>query len=34
MIYEETMKPTLEDFGKDGNITEKAVLRMLENNGR
>ena len=31
MIYEETMKPTLEDFGRDGNITEKAVLRMLEN---
>lgn len=31
MIYEEMMKPTLEDFGRDGNITEKAVLRMLEN---
>ena len=31
MIYEEQMKPTLEDFGKDGRITEKAVLRMLEN---
>lgn len=31
MIYEERMKPTLEDFGRDGCITEKAILRMLEN---
>ena len=31
MIYEEIMKPTLEDFGRDGRIEEQAVLRMLEN---
>ena len=31
MIYEERMKPTLEDYGRDGKITAKGVLRMLEN---
>ncbi len=31
MIYEEWMKPTLEDFGRNGNVEEHAVLRMLEN---
>ncbi len=31
MIYEEMMKPTLEDFGRNGRIEEQAVLRMLEN---
>ncbi len=31
MIYEERMKPTLEDYGKEGRITAKGVLRMLEN---
>ncbi len=31
MIYEEMMKPTLEDFGRNGQIEEGAVLRMLEN---
>ncbi len=31
MIYEEWMKPTLEDFGRNGILEEHAVLRMLEN---
>ncbi len=31
MIYKEIMKPTLEDFGRNGRIEEQAVLRMLEN---
>ncbi len=31
MIYEEMMKPTLEDFGRGGRIEEHAILRMLEN---
>ena len=31
MIYEEMMKPTLEDFGRNGRVEEHAVLRMLEN---
>ncbi len=31
MIYEEMMKPTLEDFGRNGKVEEHAVLRMLEN---
>ncbi len=31
MIYEEMMKPTLEDFGRGGRLEEHAILRMLEN---
>ncbi len=31
MIYEEMMKPTLEDFGRGGVLEEHAILRMLEN---
>lgn len=31
MIYEEYMKATLEDFGKNGNMTERGILRVLEN---
>ncbi len=31
MIYEEWMKPTLEDFGRNGSVEEHAILRMLEN---
>ncbi len=31
MIYTEMMKPTLEDFGRNGRLEEQAILRMLEN---
>lgn len=31
MIYEEKMKATLEDFGKGGVMTERGILRILEN---
>ncbi len=31
MIYKELMKPSLEDFGREGTLTEHALLRMLEN---
>lgn len=31
MIYEEQMKATLEDFGRDACMTERGVLRVLEN---
>ena len=33
MIYEEEMKTGIEDAGKNGFITNRAILRILENIG-
>ncbi len=33
MFYEEKMKASVEDFGKDAKLTERSILKFLENIG-